>query len=188
MIEVKNGNLATKNTLQLIHLCEKLNAESKVNHAGNSVLKNKNKNHFLYHLKRRKLCYLPDISSQCLFDLHLQVRQPLLDKSLKFFEEVRVQYQLLVKCLSQLFEVLEAFVDTSKSGSGQLDWLLHLFSLERKSNVTHFSLVSIVRHPRFLFRHSLSGGQFLPKCYINKQVSNSMKLYNIKIQINSHGW
>merc|ERR1712156_532242 len=96
MIEVKNGNLATKNTFQLIHLCEKLNAESKV-------------------------------------------RQPLLDKSLKSFEEVRVQYQLLVKCLSQLVEVLEAFVDASKSGSGQLDWLLHLFSLERKSNVTHFS-------------------------------------------------
>ena len=41
MIEVKNGNLATKNTFQLIHLCEKLNAESKVNHSGNSVLKNK---------------------------------------------------------------------------------------------------------------------------------------------------
>ena len=151
MIEVKNGNLATKNTFQLIHLCEKLNAESKVNQTGNSVLKNKN--NFLYYLQRLELCHLPDISSQCSLDLHLQVRQPLLDKSLKSFEEVRVQYQLLVKCLSQLFEVLEAFVDTSKSGSGQLqlDWLLHLFSLERKSNVTHFSLVSIVRHPRFLF-------------------------------------
>ena len=48
MIEVKNGNLATKNTFQLIHLCEKLNAESKVNQTGNSVLKNKN--NFLYYI------------------------------------------------------------------------------------------------------------------------------------------
>ena len=48
MIEVKNGNLATKNTFQLIHLCEKLNAESKVNHAGNSVLKNKIISYIIY--------------------------------------------------------------------------------------------------------------------------------------------
>ena len=38
MIEVKNGNLATKNTFQLIHLCEKLNADSKVNHTGISFI------------------------------------------------------------------------------------------------------------------------------------------------------